>query len=38
MYFVYKAEILKLQNHPINRVEKLFQVSEGMDFSKSLYD
>ena len=38
MYFVYKAEILKLQNHPINRVEKLFQVSDGMDFSKSLYD
>ena len=38
LYFVYKAELVSVQNHPINRVEKLFQVPEGMGMSKSLYD
>jgi hypothetical protein len=38
LYFVYKAEFLKVPNHPINRIEKIFQVPEGLDASKSLYD
>ena len=29
LYFVYKAELLNMQNHPIMRMEKLFQVSDG---------
>ena len=38
LYFVYKAELLKVQNHPISRMDKLFQVLEGLDANKSLYD
>ena len=38
LYFVYKANLLKADNHPINRMEKLFQVAEGVGASKSLYD
>ena len=38
LYFVYKANFLKVHNHPINRMEKLFQVAEGLGASKSLYD
>ena len=38
LYFVYKAELLKVPNHPIARMEKLFQVQEGLGSSRSLYD
>ena len=38
LYFVYKAELLKVQNHPISQMDKLFQVLEGLDASKCLYD
>ena len=38
LYFVYKAELLKVPNHPISRMDKLFQVPEGLGASKSLYD
>jgi hypothetical protein len=38
LYFVYKAELLKVQNHPITRMDKLFQVPEGLGASKCLYD
>lgn len=35
---MYKAEFLKVQNHPITRIEKLFQVLEGLGTNKCLYD
>ena len=38
LYFVYKANLLKVDNHPINWMEKLFQVPKGLGASKSLYD
>ena len=38
LYFVYKAEVLKVPNHPLARMEKLFQVPEGLGSSRSLYD
>lgn len=38
LYFVYKVEFLKVPNHPITRMEKIFQVPEGLGNSKSLYD
>jgi len=38
LYFVYKAELLKMPSHPLFRMEKLFQVPEGMGKSRSLYD
>ena len=38
MYFVYKAELLKVQNHPITRMEKIFQVLEGLGANKCFYD
>jgi hypothetical protein len=38
LYFVYKAEFLKVPNHPITRMEKIFQVPDGLGNSKSLYD
>jgi len=38
LYFVYKAEFLKVPNHPITRTEKIFQVLEGLGANKSLYD
>ena len=37
LYFVYKAEFVKMPNHPVNRMEKLFQVPEGLGNNKSLY-
>ena len=37
LYFVYKAELLKVPNHPISRMDKLFQLPEGLGASKSLY-
>ena len=38
LYFVFKASLLKVENHPITRMQKLFQVPEGQGSSKSLYD
>jgi hypothetical protein len=38
LYFVYKAELLKTPNHPIGRMDRLFQVPEGLGTNKSLYD
>jgi hypothetical protein len=38
LYFVYKAEFFKVPNHLINRMEKIFQVVEGLGASKCLYD
>jgi hypothetical protein len=38
LYFVYKAELLKVPNHPISRMDKLFQVPDGLGSSKCLYD
>ena len=38
LYFVYKAELLKVPNHPIAHMKKFFQVPEGLGISRSLYD
>jgi hypothetical protein len=38
LYFVYKTELMKVPNHPLSRMEKLFQVQEGLGSSRSLYD
>jgi hypothetical protein len=38
LYFVFKANLLKDPSHPLTRMEKLFQVRDGMGASKSLYD
>ena len=38
LYFVFKAELLKVPNHPLTRMDKLFQIPEGLRTSKSLYD
>lgn len=38
LYFVFKATLLKVENHPLNRMEKFYQVPEGLGASKSLYD
>lgn len=38
LYFVYKAEFLKMPNHPITQMEKIFQVPEGLGSSKCMYD
>jgi hypothetical protein len=38
LYFVYKAELLKTPNHPIGRMDRFFQVSEGLGTSRSFYD
>ena len=38
LYFVYKANLLKVENHPTNRMEKLFQVPEDLGASKCLYN
>jgi hypothetical protein len=38
LYFVYKAKFLKLPNHPITRMEKLFQIPEGLGANKCLYN
>ena len=38
LYFVYKAEFVKMPNHLVNRMEKLLQVSEGLGDIKSFYD
>lgn len=38
LYFVYKATLLKVENHPMSRMDKLFQVPEGLGNSKCLYD
>jgi hypothetical protein len=38
LYFVFKADLLNDPNHPLTRMEKLFQVREGLGASKSLYD
>ena len=38
LYFVYKAELLKVPNHPIALMEKLFQLPEGLGASRNLYD
>ena len=38
IYFVYKAKLLKVPNHPMARMEKLFQVPEGLGTSRSFYD
>ena len=37
LYFVYKAKFLKVTNHFITRMEKLFQVPKGLDADKCLY-
>ena len=38
LYFVYKVEFLKMQNHPISQMDKLFQVPKGLGANKSLYN
>ena len=38
LYFVYEAKLLKVQNHPITQMDKLFQVPEGLGVNKCLYD
>lgn len=38
LYFVYKAELLKVPNHPIARMNKLFQVPKGLGTSMTLYN
>ena len=38
LYFVYKVDILKVPNHPVTRMDRIFQVPEGLGGSKSLYD
>lgn len=38
LYFVFKAELMKVPNHPITRMEKFFHIPEGLDANKSLYD
>ncbi len=38
LYFVYKAELLGVQNHPITRMQTIFAVPDGTGDSKALYD
>ena len=38
LYFVYKVELLNVQNHPITWMQTLFKVPDGTDDSKALYD
>ena len=38
LYFVYKAEILKMQNHPVLKMDNLFQVPDGAGDNKALYE
>ena len=38
LYFVYRATLLKVENHLLHRMKKFFQVPEGLGASKSLYD
>ena len=38
LYFVFKATLYKDANHPLHRMEKLFQVPDGLGASKSLYN
>lgn len=38
LYFMYKNNLLKVDNHPISGIDKLFQVSEGLGASKCLYN
>lgn len=38
LYFVYKTSLLEVDNHLTDRMEKLFQVPEGLGASKCLYD
>lgn len=38
LYFVYKAELLNIPNHPMSRMDKLFQIQESSGTNRSLYD
>ena len=38
LYFVYEAKLLKRENNPMSRIDKLFQVPEGLGNQKHLYD
>ena len=38
LFFVYKAELVRQQNHPISRMESLFQVPDALGNDKRYYD
>ena len=38
LYFVYKTELLNVQNHPMSRMEKLFCIPEGSGMDKGLFE
>lgn len=38
LYFVYDANLLKQENNPMLRMEKIFQVPDGLGTQKCLYD
>ena len=37
LFFVYKAKIVNIQNHPMSRMDKIFTIHEGSRLNKSLY-